>query len=229
MAKVLIIAPHPDDAELAMGGLIAQMIQNDWKVVLADLTNGEPTPFGTEQIRREESQKASQILGITNRVNLGLPNRYLQATLDNRKRLAELIRTEHPDILFGPISPDYHPDHVETTKLIEAARFVAKYHRSDMTGTPHWTPRVYQYYSPHRNIHGTPSFIADISSVWEQKMSAIRAYQSQIKSSGNNAIGLTDRIETTCRYFGQCIGCRYGEPFFCQGPMAMANLDMLLP
>ena len=88
MTNVLIIAPHPDDAELAMGGVIAQMIQSKWNVVLADLTNGEPTPLGTEQIRKQESQEASRILGITNRINLGLPNRYLQATLENRQRLA---------------------------------------------------------------------------------------------------------------------------------------------
>jgi len=229
MTKVLIIAPHPHDAELAMGGAIVQMIQNNWNVVLADLTNGEPTPLGTEQIRKQESNKASRILGISNRINLGLPNRYVQATLENRRRLAELIRTEHPDILFGPKSPDYHPDHIESTKLIDGARFAAKFCKTDMAGGPHWTPKVYQYYSPHRTTHNTPSFITDISNVWEQKMSAIQAYQSQIKSTGDNAIALVDRIETICRYFGQCIGCKYGEPFFCQDPVAVNRLDMLLP
>ena len=227
MAKVLIIAPHPDDAELAMGGVIAQMIQSNWDIVLADLTNGEPTPLGTEQIRKHESQKASQILGIANRINLGLPNRYLQASLDNRRRVAELIRTECPDILFGPKSPDYHPDHVETTKLIEGARFVAKFHKSDMAGRPHWTPKVYQYYSPHRTIHCNPSFIADISNVWEKKISAIKAYQSQVTSTSTNGKTLADSVETICRYFGQCIGCKYGEPFYCQDPMAMTNLNIL--
>jgi len=228
MTKVLLIAPHPDDAELGMGGVIVQMIQSNWNVVLADLTNGEPTPLGTEQIRKQESNEASRILGIKNRINLGLPNRYLQATLENRTRLAELIRTEHPDILFGPKSPDYHPDHIEATKLVDGARFAAKFHKTDMEGSPHWTPRVYQYYSPHRAQHSTPSFIVDISNVWEQKISAIQAYQSQIKNTaGRNTIALIDRIETICRYFGQCIGCKYGEPFVSQDPIAMNNLAIL--
>ena len=48
---ILVIAPHPDDAELGMGGTIAKMIARGWKVGIVDLTDGEPTPFGTPEIR----------------------------------------------------------------------------------------------------------------------------------------------------------------------------------
>jgi LmbE family N-acetylglucosaminyl deacetylase len=55
MKKAMIVAAHPDDAELSMGGTIAKMIQAGWSVVLVDLTDGEPTPFGSKQLRQKET------------------------------------------------------------------------------------------------------------------------------------------------------------------------------
>ena len=59
MKTVAIVAPHPDDAELAMGGCISKMIANGWNVVVVDLTDGEPTPFGSKEIRAKETKLAS--------------------------------------------------------------------------------------------------------------------------------------------------------------------------
>ena len=62
---MLVVAPHPDDAELGMGGAIAKMLDLGWKVGVLDLTNGEPTPFGDIETRETETKSASQALGIT--------------------------------------------------------------------------------------------------------------------------------------------------------------------
>lgn len=62
---MLVIAPHPDDAELGMGGGIAKMIAAGWKVGILDLTTGEPTPHGDEATRARETQAASEVLGVT--------------------------------------------------------------------------------------------------------------------------------------------------------------------
>ncbi len=67
MKKALICSPHPDDAEWAMGGTIALMIKHKWNVVIVDLTNGEPTPNGSEAIRKAETEQANKILGIKHR------------------------------------------------------------------------------------------------------------------------------------------------------------------
>ena len=101
-----------------------------------------------------------------------MPNRYLQSTLENRRRLAEIIRLNRPDILFAPAMPDWHPDHKATLDLVEGARFEAKYHEINMRGKPYWVPKLYLYYSPHRLEYPEPSFIVDISDVWEQKKAA---------------------------------------------------------
>ena len=78
MLDILVIAPHPDDAELGMGGAILKLKSDGLKVGILDLTDGEPTPHGTRDIRARETAAATQILGIDWRDNLELPNRFLK-------------------------------------------------------------------------------------------------------------------------------------------------------
>src|SRR5262249_3399861 len=87
----LVIAPHPDDAELGAGGAILLLKAQGAKVGVLDLTDGEPTPYGSPEIRQTESAKASAVLGLDWRGNLGLPNRSLVADLDARRRLAGMM------------------------------------------------------------------------------------------------------------------------------------------
>lgn len=228
MKTAMIIAPHPDDAELAMGGTIAKMIEYSWDVVIVDLTDGEPTPSGSKELRQKETEKANHILGVENRMCLEMPNRYLQANLVNRRKLAEVIRLNQPDLIFGPAMPDYHPDHIETAKLVQGARFEAKFYKTNMKGTSHWIPRKYGYHSTHRLDYYKPSFVVDVTDQWDKKVRAIQAYQSQIENtSPANAVSLLERVEVTCRYFGQCIGSKYGEPFVSSEPVAVRELEFL--
>ena len=224
MKTALIVAPHPDDAELAMGGSIAIMIATGWNVIVADMTDGEPTPLGSKEIRAKETQTASGILGIKKRICLDMGNRNLEATLENRKKLAEVIRLNKPDILFAPAMPDWHPDHKATAALVEAARFEAKYHKTDMAGEPHWTAKLWFYYSPHRQDFARPAVILDISDVWGKKLAAVKAYQSQLRNNHNRCgYNLLERIEITAKYFGQCINTKYAEPFSSSEPVSISS------
>jgi bacillithiol biosynthesis deacetylase BshB1 len=210
-----------------MGGAIAKMIEARWDVTIVDLTDGEPTPFGSKELRRKETDKANKILGIEKRLCLDMPNRYLQATLANRKRLAEVIRLSRPDVLFGPVKPDYHPDHVAAADLIAAARFEGKCHKTDMQGEPHWVSRQYYYYSIHRRHYDKPSFIIDITDHWQKKVDAIGAYESQLKNMAAEPLSFREKIEAIGRYFGQCIGCKYGEPFAADDPLPIKQIVSL--
>lgn len=223
----LIVAPHPDDAELAMGGTIAKMIADGWNVCLIELTDGEPTPFGSKEIRARETQAASNILGIKKRICLDMPNRNLQPTIQNRRKLAEVIRLNKPDILFAPAMPDWHPDHKAALELTEAARFEAKYHKTDLAGDPHWTEKLWLYYSPHRHNIAGYSIIVDISAVWEKKLAAIKAYQSQLKNI-SNCYSLIERTEIAAKYLGQSINSLYGEAFLASQPISVTSLNTLI-
>ena len=82
MLDALVIAPHPDDAELGMGGAIVKMQADGMRVGVLDLTDGEPTPHGSPEIRARETAAATQVLGLGWRENLGLPrphNRFFPA------------------------------------------------------------------------------------------------------------------------------------------------------
>src|SRR6059058_4871644 len=92
----LVIAPHPDDAELGAGGAIPLLLSQGARVGVLDLTDGEPTPFGSPEIRRDETDAATALLGLDWRGNLGLRNRSLEADLDARHRLAGVIRQHQP-------------------------------------------------------------------------------------------------------------------------------------
>ncbi len=227
LTKAMIIAAHPDDAEIGMGGTIVKMIQSGWEVVIVDLTDGEPTPFGTKEIRQRETESANKILGVKKRFCLDMPNRYLTATLENRRKLAEIIRMHQPDILFGPVNQDYHPDHIEAAKLIEGARFEAKFHKTDMKGEPWWVSKLYSYFSIHKMNYEKPSFVIDITEQWEIKLKSIQAYQSQIKNSTFKNTSMLERVEVLCRYFGQCFDSKYGEPFISKEPLTIKVLNGL--
>ena len=71
MIDILVVAPHPDDAELGMGGTILKFKAEGIRVGVLDLTNGEPTPHGTPEIRAQETDAATEILGLDWRENLG--------------------------------------------------------------------------------------------------------------------------------------------------------------
>lgn len=222
---MLVIAPHPDDAELGMGGTIAKMIEAGWEVGILDLTSGEPTPHGSEALRAEETAAASQALGVRWRKNAGLPNRALQHTLEARAIVAGFIRQTRPRWLFAPYWQDAHPDHVVATELIEAARFWAKLSKTDLPGEPFHPERIYYYYCIHLRLAVQPSWIVDISDQWDRKMQAIRSFESQfITGRPSESPTLLDRFRDDAAYWGRLINRDYGEPFATREPLAVTSL-----
>lgn len=229
MLDVLVVAPHPDDAELGMGGAILRFLDEGWRVGVLDLTSGEPTPHGSETMRRQETAQASQVLGLTWRENLGLPNRYLEPTLEARHRLAGVIRQTRPRWLFAPYWVDAHPDHVAATQLIEAARFWAKLTKCDLPGEPHHPQRIFYYYCVHLRLAPQPAFILDISSYWLRKLESIRCYHSQFgMGRDQEQPSFLDRLRDEAAYWGKTIGRAYGEPFASREPVALSSLSQLI-
>ena len=226
---VLVVAPHPDDAELGMGGAMIKMIDEGLRVGVLDLTNGEPTPHGSETIRAAETEAATQLLRLHWRGNLGLPNRSLESTIDARGKLAGAIRLTRPRWLFGPYWIDAHPDHVAATQLLEAARFWAKLTKSDLPGKPHHPQRLYYYYCVHLKLNAQPSFVLDISAQFEQKMQAIRCYASQfVVGRSNETPTFLDQLRDEAAYWGKLIGTRYGEPFASREPIGLSGFRELV-
>lgn len=226
---VLVIAPHPDDAELGMGGAILKFLSEGMNVGILDLTNGEPTPHGSPQIRAEETALATEVLGVAWRENLGLPNRSLQATLDARHQLAAVFRSVQPKWLFAPYWLDAHPDHVAATELVEAARFWSKLTKSDIPGEPYHPERIYNYFCVHLRLAPQPDFVLDISDFWETKLEAIKCFNSQfIQGRENMSPSFLDQLRDEAAYWGKTIGVQYGEPFASKEPIGLSTMSGLI-
>jgi len=229
MLDALVIAPHPDDAEIGVGGTIVRLLQAGWSVGILDLTSGEPTPLGSPTIRQAETHAASQALGLTWRENLGLPNRALEPTLAHRRALAEVFRRVRPRLLFTPYWEDAHPDHTAATKLVEDARFWSKLSKSDMAGEPFHPSRVLYYFSVHLRIVERPSFVLDISAQNEAKLAALRCYHSQlVANQPPDRPGVIDSVADRTRFWGQTVGVRHAEPFASREPIGLMGLDQFL-
>ncbi|MFK8111388.1 MAG: bacillithiol biosynthesis deacetylase BshB1 [Rubripirellula sp.] len=230
----LVVAPHPDDAELGMGGTIAKMLAEGMRVGVLDLTTGEPTPHGSEPLRREETIEATKQLGspaapLTWRGNAGLANRKLQHTLESRELIASYFRVLRPRWIFAPYWQDAHPDHVAATDLVEAARFWAKLSKTDMPGERFHPERVYYYFCIHLRLAVQPSWIVDISDHWEQKRASIAAYDSQfVQGRPTEPPTLLDQVRDEAANWGRLISRKYGEPFATKEPLAMSSLRDLL-
>src|SRR5271167_3790524 len=179
MLDALVVAPHPDDAELGMGGTIVRLIQQGWSLGIVDLTNGEPTPLGSPERRAAETAAANVALGNPWRKNLGLPNRSLEPSLIHRRAVAAVFRQVRPRLVFAPYWEDAHPDHTAATKLVEDARFWSKLTKSDIPGKPFHPARILYYFSVHLRIVERPSLVIDISDQVVDKVKALRSFRSQ--------------------------------------------------
>lgn len=221
---LLAIAPHPDDAEISVGGTLLSCHRQGLRVGVLDLTNGEPTPHGSPEIRAAETAAATKILQLDWRQNLGLPNRTLEHTLEARRKLATVFRQTRPRIILAPYWEDSHPDHVAATSLIEAARFWSKLTRTDMEGEPFHPPRIFYYFSIHLRIHPQPSFVFDISDAIDEKMSSVNCYASQFLTGRVQEFPTAlDDIRDRARYWGWAISSKFGEPLVSRESVRMSS------
>lgn len=204
MARVIVFGPHPDDQEIGMGGTISLLAAHGHDVLIADVTDGSPTPRGDRASRLPEAAAALGALQPDpaapgarpiRRILLDLPNRTVEHTLAARRALAGAIRAWQAEIVFTPWPEDAHPDHRAVTRSVEDARFDAKLTRVDMptppappgqyggapltVGPPIYPRWLFYYHVSHLRAPVAPHFIIDISGHEQKKLAAIKAYRSQ--------------------------------------------------
>jgi N-acetylglucosamine malate deacetylase 1 len=224
----LVIAPHPDDAELGAGGTILLLKSQGARVGVLDLTDGEPTPYGSPELRARETEAATAVLGLDWRGNLGLRNRFLVNDLESRAKLAGVLRQQRPRLLLAPYWDDAHPDHVAASALVDAARFWAKLTKTDLPGQPHYPAKILYYFSVHLRLHPKPSFVLDVSDHHEGKMKSLACYHSQfVAGRPTTPRSFLDELRDRARYWGWTIGVEFGEPFVCREEVGLRGLKEL--
>lgn len=213
-----------------MGGSLIKLARQGHDVLICDMTDGEPTPNGSPEIRQREWTAATEVLnrGVDQkikRINLGLPNRTIEHTVEARHKLAAVIRQHKADIIFYPSYPDAHPDHIAVHKIAIDARFDAKLSKSDIPGQPHHPKRIIEYFCSHLKTHIVPTFCIDVSDTFEQKLDACRCYASQGLADEND---LLDYVRTMHKYLGNRCGVEYAEPYFSNEVIGLSGLDELV-
>jgi N-acetylglucosamine malate deacetylase 1 len=235
---ILVIAAHPDDAELCCAGTILKHISMGQKVGIVDLTLGQLGTRGTPQIRLAESAEATRVMGLHVRENLEFRDGFFANDEAHQMALVRVIRRYQPNIVLANAIDDRHPDHGRGALLANDACFKAglrMLETSEDDGTPQtaWRPKNVYHYIQDRYIK--PDFIVDVSAFWDKRMEAVRAFKSQFHDPQSNEPEsyLTNPaflkfIEARAREFGHNIGVEFGEGFTSYKKIGINNLFDLI-
>jgi bacillithiol biosynthesis deacetylase BshB1 len=178
---ILAIAVHPDDVELGCSGTLLMEKKRGKKTGVVDLTRGELGTRGTPEGRAEEAAKAAILLQLDVRENLGMADGFFRNDEEHQRLLIRAIRKYRPEIVLANALDDRHPDHGRAGHLISESCFLSGLRKigtvdSDGRAQEHWRPKYVFHYIQDR--YAQPSFVYDISPVFEAKLESIRAYPS---------------------------------------------------
>ena len=229
---LLAVAAHRDDVELTCGGTLIKAARQGYRTAILDLTQGEMGTRGSAATRAAEASRAAEVMQLAARENLDLPDAGIVNDPATRERLARVIRRFRPRVVIAPAPTGRHPDHIVTSQLVRDACFVA--------GLAKLAPEVPKH-RPNKVVHTLsfrqdatkPTFVVDITEVFEQKMEAIRSYDSQfsgVTQAGEvypNGEPLYEMVRHYAAYYGALIRRRYGEPFLTVETMLVDDIVAL--
>jgi N-acetylglucosamine malate deacetylase 1 len=226
---ILAIAAHRDDVELTCAGTLIAAVDRGQRVGILDLTAGEMGTRGSAELRAAEAARAAEIMGVTARENLGLPDAGIENTRATREALVAVLRRLRPRVVIAPAPIGRHPDHRLAAELIRDACFLSGLMRYGASGDAH-RPLKLVHAIAYREDYQKPSFVVDISGTFDRKMAAIRCYASQFDGTTQagevfpNGESLYDMVTYQAAHYGALIRRRYGEPFWMRETMRVDDL-----
>lgn len=222
----LVLAPHPDDAEIGAGGTLARLARGGHPVGILELTRGEGGTQGDPDTREAECVDAARILGLSWRGQLGLPDGGLMETPEQARALAIALRYVRPRVLAVPHQRDRHPDHFGAYHLAKRAVHLAALARADVPGQPHRISRLLMYQG---NADIAANILVDIEldlATWE---AAIRAHVSQFTGAAISETvtpEIVERRKARLMYWGTLGKARYCEAFESEEPLVLDPAEL---
>jgi bacillithiol biosynthesis deacetylase BshB1 len=219
---ILVIAAHPDDAELGCAGTIVHNIAQGKKVGIADLTQGELGTRGSAALRMEEAAQAAKIMGLHARENLYLRDGRFQNNESDQLEIIKAVRKYQPEIVITNAPADRHPDHGRASDLVSDACFYSGLMRipSSVNGIEQsaWRPKAIYHFVQSQSL--AVDYVVNITPYWETKLAAIRAYRSQFHDPNSqepetyiSSENFMRMVEARAIEHGHIIGAKYGEGF----------------
>ena len=227
--RALVIAPHPDDEILGVGGTIARLTEAGHEVHVTIVTSGQPPLFDEQSVKRvrAEALVAHRIVGIeSTRFLEGFPAAGLDTVPGHllNAAIAQELDALRPDVLFIPFGGDIHNDH---QRVFTSALVAARPSRDRVIGTvlAYETLSETNWYAPPITPSFSPNTFVDIAQFLELKISALRAYQSQLHEFPHERSVEAARALAAIR--GATAGVAAAEAFILirQVVMDTANLD----
>lgn len=230
---MLVLAVHPDDAELGCSGTILKHIAEGKKVGIVDFTRGELGTRGSAEIRDVEAAASAKILGLSVRENLGFRDGFFSNDETHQLEIIKVIRKYQPEIVLTNALHDRHPDHGRAGDLANDAIFYSGLRRieTQIAGVTQqeWRPRLVLQYIQDRYIK--PDIIVDISDFMDKKLESIRAFKTQFDSPDDaepqTYISSPEFLQSVigrARELGKNIGTHYGEGFTSRKLLGIDNL-----
>ncbi len=194
-ADILVITPHPDDAEFGTAGTVAKFVRQGKSVVYVVCTNGDKgtddvniNPEELARVREKEQLAAANVLGVREVEFLRFPDQGLEDSPEFRKAIVRQIRQFRPELI---ITSDpyrryfWHRDHRVTGRVVldavfPYARDVRAFPELNEEGLKtHKVKEVWLWAPDEKDIN----FRSDITETFAIKVKALRCHQSQIKES----------------------------------------------
>ena len=214
---ILAIAAHRDDVEQTCGGTLLKAAQAGQRTAILDLTQGEMGTRGSKESRAKEAARAAEILKVSWRQALDIPDGRVENTYDNRLKIARVIRELQPRVVILPYWQGRHPDHYNCAALGYEACFLAGLTKLEISNTGPHRPFKIVYASLYHDVR--PSFVVDITDQFEARVESLFAYETQYndQSSGSNLFPkkaeIRERLAAMAGFYGLLAGVRYGEAF----------------
>ena len=229
---ILVFGAHPDDVELGCAGTILKHIKQGLKVGIIDLTNGELGTRGTSHTRSNETKKATKVLGVHIRENMGFKDGFFENNESNRLNLIKKIRKYQPEIVITNAPSDRHPDHGRASDLTLDSCFLSGLEKIN-TNQKVWRPKHIYHYIQFNNI--LPDFVIDISNEMDKKIESVLCYKTQFYNPNSNEsetiISSKDFLESIkyrAKDLGRQSNCKYAEGFITNQNLKVNSLTDLI-
>ena len=211
---ILAIAAHRDDVEQTCGGTMLKMAQRGHRTGILDLTQGEMGTRGSAEDRAREAADAAKILQVSWRGALDIPDGRVENTLENRLKVARVIREQRPRVVILPYWKGRHPDHYTASVLGYEACFLAGLRKVQTHPQDSGTEGAAPPHRPFKIIYATlyydirPTFVVDITEQFESRFQSLMAYKSQFsdQEAGKGIFPaqaeIRARIDGMARFYG---------------------------
>ncbi|SDL53654.1 bacillithiol biosynthesis deacetylase BshB1 [Pedobacter sp. ok626] len=230
---ILVLAVHPDDAELGCSGTIVKHIALGKKVGIIDFTRGELGTRGSAEMRDQEAADSAVIMGLHARANLRFRDGFFENNEAHQLEVVKMIRKYQPELVLTNALHDRHPDHGKAGDLANDACFLSGLSKvsTQIDGVEQeaWRPRLVLQYIQDRYIK--PDVIIDITPYFETKIAAIKAFKTQFFNpeldEPDTYISSPEFFESVigrAREFGKTVGATYGEGFTSRKLLGVDNL-----